>query len=261
MDTRYWGPSGWRLLHLLVANKSKANKEFYSFLEHLPYVLPCKYCRSSLSVYYNELPYQEAKDLELWMWKIHNKVNAKLRTEGQSKPPNPPFSKVQELYAERLGYGCTRTEFPGWEFLFSIVKNHPLTSHDIHPIPGAPPLEMLATDLEKNQWNLLDPSVRFAHWILFWQALPTVFPYPEWTNAWKEALAMQSSPTEWTTMGSAMKSLWGIRCAFEEKLALLNKTTYRSLCNDLTFHKSGCANQYIQTKTCRRLRMTRKTKR
>jgi hypothetical protein len=261
MDTRYWGPSGWRLLHLLVANKAKTNKEFYSFLEHLPYVLPCRYCRASLSTYYKELPYTEADDLELWMWKIHNKVNGKLRKEGQHKPANPSFAKVHEVYKERLGYGCTRTEFPGWEFLFSIVKNHPLTSHDVHPIPGAPPVETLATDLEKNQWNLLDPTIRFAHWISFWQSLPTVFPYNEWTDAWNESLDIQSSPMEWITMGQAMKSLWSLRCSFEEKLALLNKTTYKSLCNDLTFYKSGCANQNIQTKTCRRLRMTRKTRR
>lgn len=259
MDTRYWGPSGWRLLHLIVADTSKKNKEFYSFLEHLPYVLPCKYCRSSLSSYYQEVSYQEANDLEHWMWIIHNKVNGKLRSEGHSKPPNPPFAKVKQIYAERLEYGCTRTEFPGWEFLFSIIKNHPLTSRDIHPLPGAPPLETLSTDLEKNRWNLLDPQQRFAHWIQFWQAVPGVFPYKEWTQAWSESL--EDPPSSWNTMGQAMKSLWKLRCRFEEKLALLNKTTYKTLCNDLTFYKSGCANKNIQSKTCRRLRMTRKTKR
>lgn len=259
MDTRYWGPSGWRLLHLLVANKTKNPAEFSSFLEHLPYVLPCKYCRSSLSWYYQELPYAEADDLELWMWKIHNKVNGKLRKEGQEKPPNPPFAKVKKLYEERLAHGCTRTIFPGWEFLFSIIKNHPLTSHDTYPIPGAPPLETLTTDLEKNKWNCLDPQARYAHWLQFWESLPAVFPYEEWTTAWKES--MTDPPSSWTTMALGMKALWSLRCRFEEKLALLNKTTYTSLCNDLTFYKSGCANRNIQTKTCRRLRMTRKTKR
>ena len=259
MDTRYWGPSGWRLLHLIVANKAKKPKEFSSFLEHLPYVLPCKYCRSSLSFYYQEMPYEDSHNLEHWMWSIHNKVNGKLRLEGQNKPPNPPFAKVQKIYEERLGYGCTRTEFPGWEFLFSIIKNHPLTSRDTYPIPGAPPIETLSTDLEKNRWNLLDPEQRFAHWIQFWQALPDVFPYAEWTQSWKESL--EEPPSSWNTMGLAMKSLWKLRCQFEEKLALLNKTTYKTLCNDLTFFKSGCANKNIQTKTCRRLRMTRKTRR
>ncbi len=259
MDTRYWGPSGWRLLHLLVANKTKNPNEFYSFLEHLPYVLPCKYCRSSLSQYYNELPYSETDDLELWMWKIHNKVNGKLRKEGQSKPPNPSFAKVQQLYRDGIAHGCTRTIFPGWEFLFSIIKNHPLTSHDIHPIPGAPPLETLTTDLEKNQWNCLDPQARYAHWLQFWESLPGVFPYEEWTTAWEDS--MDTPPSSWTTMTIGMKALWSLRCRFEDKLALLNKTTYTSLCNDLTFYKSGCANRNIQTKTCRRLRMTRKTKR
>lgn len=260
MDTRYWGPSGWRLLHLLVANPKKTKKEYYSFLEHLPYVLPCKFCRANLSSHYSDLPYEDSDDLEKWMWMIHNKVNGKLREQGQDKPPNPSFAKVREIYQERLQYGCTRTEFPGWEFLFSVIKNHPLTGRDVHPIPGAPPLDTLGTDLEKIRWNLLEPEQRFTHWVQFWQTLPDVFPFPEWTQAWKESLDPAFPPHTWATMQIGMKALWRLRCSFESKLALLNKTTYKSLCNDLSFFKSGCANKKNQTKTCRRLRMTRKTR-
>jgi hypothetical protein len=193
------------------------------------------------------------------MWKIHNKVNGKLRSEGDPKPPNPSFSNVHHLYQERLAHGCTRTIFPGWEFLFSIIKNHPLTSHDTKPIPGAPSIETLTSDLDKNQWNCLHPEARYAHWLQFWESLPAVFPYQEWTTAWIQSL--ETPPSSWTTIKIGMKALWSLRCRFEEKLVLLNKTTYRSLCNDLTFYKSGCSNQQNKTKTCRRLRMTRKTPR
>ncbi len=259
MDTRYWGPSGWRLLHLLFTNPNLDKQAAHRFLAELPYVLPCKYCRANLSEHYADLPYESAEDLERWIWSIHNKVNQKLREIGQKKPPNPPFAKVHQIYTERLQYGCTQTEFPGWEFLFSTIKDHPITGGRGTPLAGAPPLETLQTDLEKNRWNCLEPQRRFEHWVAFWNALPAVFPFDDWTTVWKEC--MTDDPREWNTQQRAIQSLWKLRCQFEEKLALLNKTTFKHLCNDLTFHRSGCASRSNRSKTCRRLRQTRKTQR
>ena len=249
MDTRYWGPSGWRLFHSIVANPNVDRQKLEQFLEVLPYVLPCKWCRHGLSTHMEEIPYSEAPDLEKWMWQIHNKVNKRLK-----KPePYPTFHRVHQIYAERLSYGCTKTDFHGWEFLFSIVKDHPLNPGNV-PIPGAP--NEVSSDAEQNKWNMLGEK-RFQYWVLFWERLVDVFPFSEWKEAW----AWSTKPETWTTSTKAFHALWKIRCDFESKLDLLNKTTYRKLCNDLAFYRSGCATRSNTSRTCRRLRQTRKTQR
>ena len=74
------------------------------FLESLPFVLPCKFCRSSLITYYEDLPPEDALDskeqLSKWMWKIHGKVNEKLRSQGQHIPPDPTYAMVKKIYME-----------------------------------------------------------------------------------------------------------------------------------------------------------------
>ena len=255
MDTRYWGPSGWKLLHLIAAS-NKHSSDITDFLETLPYVLPCKFCRASLSKYYGELPFTSTVKLNYWMYQIHNKVNGKLRKQGQAIPANPPFSKVKQLYEEKLQHGCTKTDFPGWEFLFSVAKCHPLSKEKSTPITGAP--ETLKTDLEKNEWNVLEPEKRYVYWVKFWKVLPLVFPFEEWKKSW---LQHGLKPVE--TSKEMVTALWRLRCAFENDLELLNKTTYSNLCRDLSLHKSGCSKK-LRAKTCRRTasnkRTTRKTR-
>ena len=185
------------------------------------------------------------------MYQIHNKVNNKLRKQGQTIPPNPPFSKVQKIYQEKFESGCTRTDFPGWEFLFSIAKCHPLSGEKSTPIQDAPPLETLKTDLEKNEWNVLEPEKRYTYWVRFWKALPDALPFQEWRSSW-ETHGLKAERTS----KEMVKSLWRLRCAFENDLELLNKTTYSSLCRDLSLHKSGCSKK-VRAKTCRRLRSAR----
>ena len=254
MDTRYWGPSGWRFLHLLVANPNLSKSAFHAFLAELPFVLPCKWCRRNLTLHYEALPYENTDDFEKWMWQIHNKVNGILH----KAEPYPTLATTRAIYSERFAYGCTKTEFPGWEFLFSIVKDHPIQRGN-QLIPNAPPVESMKTDLEKNKWNALTPAERFEHWKRFWGVLPSVFPYAEWTQAWNESLAEITNPASWSTSSEGMRGLWRLRCHFEEKLSLINKTTYRALCNDLSFYRSGCASKSNKSQTCRRLRRTRKT--
>ena len=248
MDTRYWGPSGWKLLHL-IATKEK-NEKMTEFIQTLPYVLPCKFCRASLSKYYRELPFNSQTRLDYWMYQIHNKVNNKLRKQGQGVLPNPPFSKVKKLYEDELINGCTRTEFPGWEFLFSVAKCHPLSREKSTPLPNAPPLETLKTNLQKNEWNVLEPEKRYVYWVRFWKVLPYVFPFEEWKKSWLQH-GLEAVPTS----KEMVTALWKVRCAFENDLELLNKTTYSNLCRDLSLHKSGCSKK-VRAKTCRRGRTT-----
>ena len=260
MDTRFWGPSGWRLLHLVsFGYQPSQRKEMLAFLEALPFVLPCKFCRSSLITYYEELPpedHLESKEkLGKWMWQIHGKVNQKLRSQGQHIPADPTYAMVKKIYTERLHHGCTKTDFPGWDFLFSILENHPLSKGEKPtPMPGAPPLESIDPHNTKEllKWNYLDPTIRYQFVCTFWETLPNVLPFLEWRLVWKEHGSTFCSKT-WASKQDAMKALWHIRCAINKELHLLNKTTFRELCNDLKLHKSGCAKSR-NASTCRKKR-------
>ena len=251
MDTRYWGPSGWRLLHLITFSSAPKDR-VVAFMNTLPYVLPCKYCRQSLSEYMTEDP-PTADALPKWMWKIHNKVNAKLRTQHLCKTADPSFQSVKEIYTERLESGCTRTNFEGWEFLFSVAEAHPLSrgSKSSTPIKGHPAPETVVDPLERNRWNLMEPEERLVYYTRFWELLPSVLPFPAWRTIWKR------HEGQWDTScrKHCMKYLWTIRREMEKELELLNKTSYNSLCRDIQRHRSGCSAS-VRGKTCRKKRST-----
>ena len=252
MDTRFWGPSAWRLLHLIATAERGSKANLKALFESLPYVLPCKYCRASLTGYMEETPIEFP--LDRWLWEIHNKVNAKLRSQRIRVEPDPPFSKVQAIYEERLEAGCTRTEFEGWDFLFSVVENHPFSRGALTgaPMPDAP-TETPATCSERNKWNMCTPEERFQHYRVFWDTLPKVLPFPEWERAWRSCGAVAGA-LDWSDRATALKTLWGIRCTMEQSLQLINKTTYSSLCKTLRAHRSGCSSAK-RGKTCRKKRV------
>lgn len=191
----------------------------------------------------SDKPYAVAR----WLWVIHNCVNAKLRSQKLNVLEDPPFSDVKELYIEKFKAGCTKTKFEGWEFLFSVVENHPYSKQSLAgiPIPGAP--DNLVTDLEKNRWNVLPAADRMKKVEQFWKCLPGVFPYAEWKSIWN------SCATDWSLRASSLKTLWQIRCRMESQLELLNKTSYHSLCHELKKHRSGCSKSK-RAKTCRKKR-------
>ena len=259
MDTKFWGPSGWKLLHLITFAKENPTQQEVADLEcffsTLPYVLPCKFCRKSLSEYVVQLPLEDALKgggpyaIAKWLWKIHNSVNSKLREQKLLKESDPPFSSVKKLYIAKFGAGCTRTNFEGWEFLFSVVENHPFSKQSIGGIPIKDAPDHIDPDdhLELNRWNKLPKEIRQKYWVQFWACLPKVLPYTEWRQVWSAYEA------DWSSRNAAMKTLWGIRCAMESSLELLNRTDYYSLCKQLRQHRSGCAKS-SKARTCRKKR-------
>ena len=246
MDTRYWGSSGWRLLHLIsFAAPSLDQKDVQEFYNTLPYVLPCKYCRKSLTEYMQSDPVA-TEGFGKWLWRIHNDVNDKLRSQHLWATENPPFKLVKQVYEERLAAPCTRTTFEGWEFLFSVAEAHPMSNAGRHsePIHGA---DHSATDpLERNRWNIMAPAERLPYYTRFWELLPKVLPFPEWRK-----VASTCDNSGWATRQETLKALWGIRCKMETELELLNRTTYTSLCKELRHFRSGCTTAR-RGKTCRR---------
>jgi hypothetical protein len=242
MDTRYWGPSGWQLLHLIAARGASK-----SFWETIPFILPCKFCRASLSTFYEELP-PPSTNQQVWLYKIHNKVNDKLRKQGHPTQPDPSQEKVLEHYKNLLNEGCTKTYFPGWVFLFSTADNHPYCSPS-KPMPDAP-ISIPKTLEEKNRYNLLTPNERVSQLKAFWTLLPDALPFQEWKTSWKkyggpisQAIKHRRSAKSW---------LWKIKCGLESDLEQLGDTSFNGLCKQVAKHRSGCSTSK-KAKTCRKI--------
>lgn len=262
MDTRFWGPSGWRLLHM-IATGPNANKSM-TFWKMLPFVLPCKFCRASLTDYYklHPIPIQQ-EDFSRWLYTIHNLVNQKLRDQGQHLDPDPPYDAVFSRYSEILSQGCSKTEFPGWDFLFCIADNHPGSSPSkpMPDVPSPPPTSLI----ERNRYNLLTVKERKYALRRFWESIPSVLPFDEWATSWRKyqdtisvALRNRQSTLSW---------LWKIRCGMDNDLDSISKISFYGLCKRIATHRSGCSKS-TRAKTCRRIpkqyagtRKARKTRR
>jgi hypothetical protein len=189
--------------------------------------------------------------LARWLWKIHNEVNSKLRNQRLTKVEDPPFEDVEKFYKNILSSGCSKTYFPGWEFLFSIADLHPLSpiGRKSSPMPGAPPCDSIATLEEKNKWNCLTPQERLSFFHTFWRLTGLVLPFKEWRESWIK----HGTFTSLNTRGETMKWLWKIRCTMESDLELLNKCKYSSLCKNLSMFRSDCSRS-SGGKTCRKRR-------
>ena len=254
MDTRFWGPSGWRLLHSITFTyKPTTDKAaMRTMFEMLPFVLPCKFCRASLQEYIELDPIDTALDsvdsLSRWLWRIHNMVNKKLRDQNISVEPDPSYEKVKEFYTKLLQTGCSQTEFPGWDFLFSIANLHPRSkaARKSIPMPGAPCKDLMP-ETEKNKWNCLEAEERVPFYIKFWQSLGRVLPFDEWRKSWKTHLDV-----DYVTMNI----LWKVRCSMENDLTLLNRCKYSSLCKTIKTHRSDCSKSR-RARTCRKKRNTK----
>lgn len=256
MDTKFWGPPGWKLLHTMTLTYEPSRAaQMREFLLTLPYVLPCKFCRNSLTEYYRQLPPEQALKsraaLVRWLWKIHSLVNDKLRAQGQTIPPDPSLSEVRQIYGRYIP--TNRPDpcevFPGWDFLFSIAYNHPLAGQG-SPIPDAPTASSLvdASDAELNKWNLLPPRRRFIMWRRFWYALPDAMS-AQWRHAWTKAKEVPNLLTK----KSAVAWLWRIRCKFSD-----GADPYKAVCSRLASYESGCAHS-SRARTCRRKKLLKKT--
>lgn len=256
MDTRFWGPSGWRLLHLMTFTyePKSQRRPIGTLFRLLPFVLPCKFCRSSLTEYLQKESLEEALNsreaLTHWLYRVHNHVNAKLRGQGLTQESDPTFEAVRKVYEERVSAGCVRTDFEGWDFLFSLAENHPLShsGRNSVPMPEAPP--KASTAEERNYWNLMDPEERMRYYTRFWKVVGPSLPFAEWRKAWAECKLKEKMLS---SRGTLLKELYRIRCCIEKKLELVNHEEFGDLCKRLQEHRSGCGINK-RSRTCRRMR-------
>jgi hypothetical protein len=105
MNTKKWGPGGWVFLHATAANytATPGNKRaFKLFFTVVGKTLPCKFCRESYTKFISEIPIDPFLEYDhgpfRWLYLIHNRVNDKLRAQGQPIPKNPTYQSVCRKY-------------------------------------------------------------------------------------------------------------------------------------------------------------------
>lgn len=255
MDTRYWGPSGWKLLHLIAFDYeySAASAITYAnFFETIPYILPCKFCRSSLTDYYKLHPYTPSSlsngymdpklDLKRWMYTIHNCVNNKLRKQGIPTGSNPPYTQVIKRFESMRQMPWEAQLAACWDFLFSVAYHYPKYIK-IEPMPGSP--EYCDTECEKNKWNVLPVKERMNWFQRFWMLLPDVLP-SEMGQRWRNARISPDLRSRATTLAW----LWKMRCALDPHF----KDPYTAICKHVKSYSSDCKHRH----TCRKKQYTKK---
>lgn len=225
------------------------------FIQTIPFILPCKYCRHSLTCYYEKDPpaVQDRAHFTRWLWQIHNQVNNKLRAQNLNPSSNPSFESVRDFYKKWLkdhrsdNFSCYLPTF--WDFLFAVAYNHPKeTRHASKPMPKCPEaaISCRAPELERNKWNTLSYSVRREWYRKFWRLLPQVLGTslsPAWQTA--EKITGPNIKCRRTTLAW----LWRMRCILDPNFT----DPYTQICQKVSSFSSECSKS-SRGKTCRRKR-------
>jgi len=212
MDTRFWGPSGWRLLHLIAANpiaNKAATKEWFGLLE---YVLPCKYCRASFHDYMELQPLTDAvisntESFGHWVYEIHNRVNAKLRGQGLLTSPDPTWVSVKAEYKRLSTNMCTGAPLLGWDFMVSVANTTPAATYKPNPLSDTPDYLHESSLAIRNRYNLLNREERIKTLKRWWALIPSILPCEEWRSSWAAA---PSNPPLFQGREAVLRWMWRV---------------------------------------------------
>jgi hypothetical protein len=227
MNVTIWGKSGWPLFHSIAEgypdHPTAADRQAYIlFFSSIKYVLPCIYCRASFAEYSGKLPItdhlQNKESMRLWMYEIHNMVNAKLRGQGLNKNPDPSFDEVKQKYIKYVRdineNGCKN--MPGWTFIYCALFNYPQT-------------------IDEQEDFTID---RQAGYITFLQSLVDVIPF----NLAQKALLKFKDQFD----VSCLKSRQSLQLlAYHMEFAVTELTdchcqSYDKICKEIDGYRVGC---------------------
>lgn len=224
MDTRFFGPSAWQLFHLIAFRSEDPD----DVLNQMKDVLPCRFCRDSTTQFVKEHPLRG--DPGKWLYEIHNKVNAKLRSQAKTDPKvvdpgeDPSFEDVKRRYM-----AMKATQVPGRDFLFAIAANYPE-----HPEP---------TDMATQR--------TFLH------ALAEAYPFQKLRKVFARYITEQEPALE--SRQAYMHWMYGLLARVSHKVGV-SMPTYRGFAHHVAYYKSGCSKQTYHGKTCRKLEGGGRTK-
>lgn len=217
LDTRFWGPSGWQLFHLIAHRSKKPNK----LLNMMKDILPCKFCRSSTTEFTTAHPLRG--DPGKWMYDIHNMVNEKLYKQSFEDKTivrpgkTPSFEEVKHRYET-----MKLLAVPGRDFLFSIATNYPEA-----PLPE---------DLKRQE--------DFIH------ELSEVYPFVSLRAEFKRYL--KENPMDVSSQKAYMKWIYGLLESLSGSIDA-PIATFRGMSHRARYYTSGCEKKSYHGKTCRRL--------
>ena len=265
MDTRFWGPSGWKLLHLIAQEPMttlRHRKAVSAWVALLPYVLPCKYCRASLSDYFVAQPLT-LDDLERpvafgnWMYRLHNRVNEKLREQGLLTAADPSWEEVAELYGKEHAGLCKGSPLLGWDFMTAVAFNTPGADYVPNPMSDTPTTEP-ADVRTRNRYNLLTREERLPRLRAWWALTPAILPCAAWRRAWSRAMAVAGGPPLEAGRDAMMRWLWQIEAHVCSDLRCPTPhASLGELCSTAEAFESGCG-AAKKGKTCRTRKVARR---
>jgi|TARA_B100000925_G_scaffold290108_1_gene274547 hypothetical protein len=231
MDTKFWGPDGWRLLHSIVTkfpnNPTTKDKETYAaFFNTIRHVLPCIYCRNSFHEYITELPVENytnsRKDINNWLYLIHNKVNEKLRKQNLNDKKNPKYSTISRryrIYVNDVNKQVKNT--PGFNFLYSIAFNYIYTRHNMN-------------------------RLRVINYKTFFNLLGLILPFYNLKLTYLSHI--KRNPIIITKKCNHSLKLWLYQLELTYKTSIDNKCLcFKKTCLNIEQYKVGCKNN-----TCRK---------
>jgi hypothetical protein len=222
MDTRFWGPSGWQLFHL-IAEGSPMPEYTLAFMSR---ILPCKFCRESTSNFIADHPLAKGADAGHWLYEIHRMVNHKLKVQAEKDPsvilpePDPTYEDVHEKYAELLKkppHGV-----PGRDFLFAIAYNFP----------------------EKPELDDVNTQQGFLH------SLTKTYPFPKLRKI--VARYIHSHTIDLRSRTTYLHWMYGLLRRLSEKTNSSIRS-FKGYAHHVAYYKSGCSKATYHGKTCRRL--------
>lgn len=104
MDKQFWGPAVWCMIHVSSAGYTPTKKtSFNQFINSLPQLLPCQYCREHLTQNLEQVPLSHSVmnnnvSLFNWSYRLHDTVNKQLNELLKSKRQTPThYSPDYEL--------------------------------------------------------------------------------------------------------------------------------------------------------------------
>lgn len=264
MDTRFWGPSGWRLLHLIAAEPITDDQHRKAVLRWfclLPYILPCKYCRASFSDYLEVQPLtpeilESPQRFGYWLYAIHNRVNGKLRGQGLITTRNPSWPEIRSRYQKLHSGLCKGAPLLGWDFMTSVAYTTPEKDYTPTPMPDLPEeatKEEQARWCEKkrNRYNLLTREERIHKLEEWWRLIPSILPCSAWRLAWSSAMRQVGTAPLEDGKKAVMQWMWsveqnvchGLKCPTPH-------SSFPDMRAELTAFESGCG-KARRGKTCR----------
>lgn len=219
MDTRFWGPSGWQLFHLVSFQKSEHVDDVLNFMKE---ILPCRFCRESTTQFVKDHPLRG--DPAKWLYEIHNMVNNKLRTQAATDPSvidpgqDPSFEEVQKRYTDMKPKAV-----PGRDFLFSVAFNYP-----DKPEP--------------------EDMCRQRTFIGY---LARVYPFESLRKTFN--WYMERHELNVNSRLGYMRWMYGLLKALSRK-AKADIPTFQGYAHHVAYYKSGCNKKTYHGKTCRKLK-------